>query len=81
MQCIKCMGKCVDAQSPDIHSSSSNRLLFAPQVIIAIAVSWILCAILTETNVFSEASKARTDTRSGVLSESPWFRVPYPGIT
>lgn len=47
---------------------------------IAIIVSWTLCAILTATDVFSESSPARTDARSSVLSDSPWFRVPYPGI-
>ncbi|XP_046846238.1 solute carrier family 23 member 2-like [Xenia sp. Carnegie-2017] len=48
-------------------------------VVIAIIVSWIFCAIFTETDVFSATSKARTDSRSSVLSQSPWFRVPYPG--
>ena len=49
------------------------------QVIIAIAISWALCAILTETDVLSKDSKARTDTRSSVVSDSPWFWFPYPG--
>ena len=47
---------------------------------IAIATAWLFCLILTAAGVFSEGSEARTDARSAVLSDSPWFRVPYPGI-
>ena len=52
----------------------------------AVGVSWLLCYILTVTDVFPNDPEekgywARTDTRSEVLSESPWFYVPYPGKT
>ena len=46
----------------------------------AIATAWLFCLILTAAGVFNEGSKARTDARSAVLSDSPWFRIPYPGI-
>lgn len=48
-------------------------------VIIAIVISWLFCLILTESGALGVKSRARTDIRSSVLSESPWFRVPYPG--
>lgn len=54
------------------------------QVILAIAVSWVLCAIITAAGGFpSDPSipqyKARTDARTAVLREAKWFRVPFPG--
>jgi nucleobase transporter 1/2 len=49
-------------------------------VVIAIATAWLFCLILTAAGAFDEDSKARTDARSAVLSDSPWFRIPYPGM-
>ncbi|XP_065066234.1 solute carrier family 23 member 2-like isoform X2 [Rhopilema esculentum] len=48
-------------------------------ILCAVLLSWILCAILTATDVFPPGHKARTDTRSAVLHQVPWIRVPYPG--
>ena len=55
-----------------------------PKVILAIAVSWIICAIITVAGGFPDDSKipqfkARTDARIAVLREAKWFRFPYPG--
>ena len=54
------------------------------QVILAIAVAWIICAIITAAGGFPSDPKvpqylARTDSRTAVLSEAKWFRFPYPG--
>lgn len=48
-------------------------------VLLAIVLSWGLCAILTAAGAFPEGSKARTDLTTNLLINSPWFRVPYPG--
>ncbi|XP_059178848.1 solute carrier family 23 member 1-like [Physella acuta] len=53
-------------------------------VLLAIVISWIICVILTETNVLTNEPekwgyKARTDIRVKALSDSDWFRFPYPG--
>ncbi|XP_012946766.1 solute carrier family 23 member 1 [Aplysia californica] len=53
-------------------------------VLMAVIVSWVVCVILTETNVLTDDPKkwgygARTDTKIKVLEESEWFRFPYPG--
>ncbi|KAL9967142.1 hypothetical protein ACROYT_G025315 [Oculina patagonica] len=53
-------------------------------VILAIAVSWIICAIITAAGGFpSDPSipqyMARTDARIDVLEKAKWFRFPYPG--
>lgn len=53
-------------------------------IILAIAVSWMICAIITVAGGFpSDPSnpqyKARTDARIGVLKDAKWFRFPYPG--
>ncbi|KAL9967144.1 hypothetical protein ACROYT_G025317 [Oculina patagonica] len=53
-------------------------------VILAIAASWIICAIITAAGGFpSDPSipkyMARSDSRIAVLKEAQWFRLPYPG--
>ena len=55
------------------------------QVLLAMIVSWAICAILTATDVLPNdpdkwGYSARTDARAGVISKASWFRVPYPGI-
>lgn len=53
-------------------------------VLLAVIISWVICAILTITNVLPNDPEkwgytARTDTKSYVLEKSEWFRFPYPG--
>ncbi|XP_076802859.1 solute carrier family 23 member 1-like [Clavelina lepadiformis] len=53
-------------------------------VIFAVLLAWSFCAILTAAGAFPSDRNvygylARTDIRLGVLNQSPWFRVPYPG--
>ncbi|GAB6030741.1 hypothetical protein CHUAL_007592 [Chamberlinius hualienensis] len=48
-------------------------------VLVTIASMWLLCAILTTTDVFSIGSSARTDRNIEIIEQSPWVRVPYPG--
>ncbi|XP_020643658.3 solute carrier family 23 member 1 isoform X1 [Pogona vitticeps] len=52
-------------------------------IILAILVVWLLCYILTVTDVFPRdvnayGYKARTDARGEIMSIAPWFRFPYP---
>ncbi|XP_042301227.1 solute carrier family 23 member 1 isoform X2 [Sceloporus undulatus] len=52
-------------------------------IILAILVVWLLCYILTITDVFPRDAnaygfKARTDARGEIMSIAPWFRFPYP---
>ncbi|XP_069510445.1 solute carrier family 23 member 1 isoform X2 [Ambystoma mexicanum] len=52
-------------------------------IIMAIMVVWLICYILTLTNVFpsnpsAPGYKARTDARGEIMSSAPWFRFPYP---
>jgi len=53
------------------------------QVILAIIIGWLLCAILTVSDAIPNDDKhwsyrARTDVKIRVLSEANWFRFPYP---
>ncbi|XP_076824585.1 solute carrier family 23 member 2-like isoform X2 [Clavelina lepadiformis] len=53
-------------------------------VLFALACGWILSLIFTVTNVFPNDKnhpyyRARTDVRSNVISNAPWFYFPYPG--
>ncbi|XP_068857204.1 solute carrier family 23 member 1-like isoform X2 [Aphelocoma coerulescens] len=53
-------------------------------VLLGLSLSWLLCYALTVTSVLPAAPtayghQARTDTRGDVLSQAPWFRLPYPG--
>ncbi|XP_075756242.1 solute carrier family 23 member 1 isoform X2 [Pelodiscus sinensis] len=52
-------------------------------IILAIMVVWLLCYVLTLTDVFPRNAeaygyKARTDARGEIMSIAPWFRLPYP---
>ncbi|XP_048718184.1 solute carrier family 23 member 1 isoform X2 [Caretta caretta] len=52
-------------------------------IILAIMMVWLLCYILTLTDVFPRDAeaygyKARTDARGKIMSTAPWFRLPYP---
>ncbi|XP_044300154.1 solute carrier family 23 member 1 isoform X1 [Varanus komodoensis] len=52
-------------------------------IILAILVVWLLCYILTVTDVFPRdvnayGFRARTDARGEIMSIAPWFRLPYP---
>ncbi|CAI9563163.1 unnamed protein product [Staurois parvus] len=53
-------------------------------VLFGISISWLICYILTITNVFPSNPQtygylARTDVKGNVVSLAPWFRFPYPG--
>ncbi|KAL4240898.1 hypothetical protein ACF0H5_001680 [Mactra antiquata] len=53
-------------------------------VILSVAISWAVCAILTVTGVFSSDPDSReyftrTDARTDVVITSKWFFFPYPG--
>ncbi|XP_069619275.1 solute carrier family 23 member 1-like isoform X2 [Ranitomeya imitator] len=53
-------------------------------VLLGISISWLICYILTITNVFPTKPEtygyfARTDVKGDVLFRAPWFRFPYPG--
>ncbi|XP_068013795.1 solute carrier family 23 member 1 [Melanerpes formicivorus] len=52
-------------------------------IILAILLVWLLCYVLTRTDVLPSQPeaygyKARTDARGEILSVAPWFRLPYP---
>ncbi|XP_062288606.1 solute carrier family 23 member 1 [Scomber scombrus] len=52
-------------------------------IILAIMLVWLLCYILTLTNLLPSdperyGHKARTDARGDIMTSSPWFRMPYP---
>ena len=54
------------------------------QVVIGLAVAWLVCLILTVTGVLPDdpdkkGYKARTDAKLETLHESSWFYFPYPG--
>lgn len=71
--------------SRDKKCEKNGVALFALfPVLLGVMASFILCVILTTTNVLpSDPAKwghlARTDTHIHVLRESKWFRIPYPG--
>ncbi|XP_003202231.1 solute carrier family 23 member 1-like [Meleagris gallopavo] len=53
-------------------------------VLLGLSMSWLLCYVLTVTDVLptdptAYGHLARTDTHGDVLSQAPWFRLPYPG--
>lgn len=48
-------------------------------ILLAILISWAVCAILTASGALKEGSYARTDRALGALDNAPWIRLPYPG--
>ncbi|KYN14148.1 Solute carrier family 23 member 2, partial [Trachymyrmex cornetzi] len=48
-------------------------------VLLTIVVMWIICTILTVTDTLPFGHPARSDSKLRIISDSPWFRVPYPG--
>ncbi|XP_033758171.1 solute carrier family 23 member 2-like [Pecten maximus] len=53
-------------------------------LLIAMAVGWAMCAILTEVGAFSmdrdhKDFYSRTDARTDIIHKSSWFNMPYPG--
>ncbi|XP_074650429.1 solute carrier family 23 member 1-like [Tubulanus polymorphus] len=53
-------------------------------LLLSILIIWLICFVLTITDVLpnepdSWGYGARTDTRLSVITQSSWFRVPYPG--
>lgn len=47
-------------------------------VLLSISIMWIVCLVLTLTDVFEQGNQARTDVRLNVMTDAPWFRIPYP---
>ncbi|XP_060590151.1 solute carrier family 23 member 1-like [Ruditapes philippinarum] len=53
-------------------------------ILISIIVNWVICLILTKFDVIEndpngKSFNARTDARSDIISDNPWFAFPYPG--
>ncbi|KAK4305485.1 hypothetical protein Pmani_022615 [Petrolisthes manimaculis] len=48
-------------------------------VLLAVVLSWCLCVVLTLTDALPPHNKARTDLLTGLITDSPWFSLPYPG--
>ncbi|KAH0616791.1 hypothetical protein JD844_028184 [Phrynosoma platyrhinos] len=70
-------------KSKKFHFSKIYLFQIFP-VLFGLILTWIICLILTITNVFPTDSSAygysaRTDSKGDVLSKAPWFRFPYPG--
>lgn len=47
-------------------------------VVLAIIVTWSFGAILTASDVWEADNVCRTDSNREILTETPWFRIPYP---
>ncbi|KAK2116866.1 hypothetical protein P7K49_003752 [Saguinus oedipus] len=52
-------------------------------IMLAIMTVWLLCYVLTLTDVLPTDPKAygfqaRTDARGDVMAIAPWIRIPYP---
>ncbi|XP_064481567.1 solute carrier family 23 member 2-like [Ornithodoros turicata] len=47
-------------------------------ILVAIALTWFACFLLTKGDVFPADHPARTDNYNIILAEASWFRAPYP---
>lgn len=48
-------------------------------VLLTIIVMWIICTILTVTDILPVGHPARADSKLKIINDSPWFRFPFPG--
>lgn len=53
------------------------------QIVLAIMTVWLLCYVLTLTDVLPSdptayGFQARTDARGDIMAIAPWIRIPYP---
>ncbi|XP_072762369.1 solute carrier family 23 member 2 [Anoplolepis gracilipes] len=48
-------------------------------ILLTIIIMWIICTILTVTDTLPYGHPARSDSKLKIISDSPWFRIPYPG--
>lgn len=53
------------------------------QIVLAIMTVWLLCYVLTLTDVLppdptAYGFQARTDARGDIMALAPWIRIPYP---
>ncbi|XP_060947440.1 solute carrier family 23 member 1-like [Limanda limanda] len=75
----------VPAYSKTKKLHSSKFLIFQNMpILLGLAVSWLVCYILTIYDVLpSDPAQyghlARTDVKGNVINEAPWFMLPYPG--
>ncbi|XP_029985119.1 solute carrier family 23 member 1-like [Sphaeramia orbicularis] len=66
-----------------LHTSKFYMFQIMP-ILLGIAVSWLVCHLLTIYNVFPSDPAhygylARTDVKGDVIGQASWFSVPYPG--
>ncbi|KAF0022913.1 hypothetical protein F2P81_024894 [Scophthalmus maximus] len=66
-----------------IFTTVGITTLIQTTIILAIMLVWLVCYILTLTNLLpinpdQYGHKARTDARGDIMTSAPWFRVPYP---
>ena len=47
-------------------------------VLLTILIMWMMCAILTATDVFGDNDAARTDLNGKIIEKIAWARFPYP---
>ncbi|XP_034999931.2 solute carrier family 23 member 1 [Hippoglossus stenolepis] len=71
------------SKTKKLHTSKFFIFQTMP-ILLGIAVSWLVCYILTIYDVLpSDPAQyghlARTDVKGNVVNEAPWFMLPYPG--
>jgi len=67
---------CFYTREKGLHKTKIPLFKSLP-VLLAIIISWALCAILTAADANIPAA-ARTDYRISALTNAPWFYFPYP---
>ncbi|XP_063757593.1 solute carrier family 23 member 2-like isoform X2 [Eleginops maclovinus] len=71
------------SKAKKLHTSKLYIFQIMP-ILLGIAVSWLVCYLLTIFDVLSAdptqyGHLARTDVKGDVVNEASWFTLPYPG--
>ena len=47
-------------------------------VLLTIMIMWVICVILTVTDVLEEGDLARADANLDLIRDIEWVRIPWP---
>ena len=48
------------------------------QVLLTVAIMWVICFILTVTDAVPPGNPIRTDLKDELVQDAAWIRFPYP---
>ena len=57
---------------------NTSILLSESQVLLTVAIMWVICFILTVTDTVPPGNPIRTDLKVELVQDAAWIKFPYP---